>query len=89
MSSGEAKLSDMAPDLRQVVGGLAVGRASDPLPAPGGVQVLMVCERHDGEGAKPPSREEVERMLQGEKLEQFARRLLRDLRQNAFVDIRV
>ena len=89
MSSGEASLADMAPDLRHVVGGLAVGRASEPLPAPGGVQVLMVCERHDGESAKPPPREEVERMLQGEKLEQFARRLLRDLRQTAFVDIRV
>lgn len=89
MSSGEANLADMAPDLRHVVGGLAVGQASDPLPAPGGTQVLMVCERHDGESAKPPSREEVERMLQGEKLEQFARRLIRDLRQTAFVDIRV
>lgn len=89
MSSGDAKLADMAPDLRQVVSGLAVGHASEPLPAPGGLQVLMVCERHDGEAAKPPSREEVERMLQGEKLEQFARRLIRDLRQSAFVDIRV
>lgn len=89
VTSGEAGLSDMAPDLRQVVSGLSVGQASGPLPAPGGIQVLMVCERHDGEGAKPPSREEVERMLQGEKLEQFARRLLRDLRQSAFVDIRV
>jgi peptidyl-prolyl cis-trans isomerase SurA len=89
MSSGVAALSDMAPDLRNVVSGLSVGHASEPLPGPGGIQVLMVCERHDGEGAKPPSREEVERVLQGEKLEQFARRLLRDLRQTAFVDIRV
>jgi peptidyl-prolyl cis-trans isomerase SurA len=89
LATGEAGLNDMAPDLRHVVSGLSVGQASAPLPAPGGVQMLMVCERHEGEGAKPPSREEVEHMLQGEKLEQFARRLLRDLRQNAFVDIRV
>jgi peptidyl-prolyl cis-trans isomerase SurA len=89
LSSGDAKLGDMAPELRNIVSGLAVGTASEPLPAPGGMQMLMVCERHEGQGAKPPERDEVERMLQGEKLEQFARRLIRDLRQTAFVDIRV
>ena len=49
----------------------------------------MVCERHEAAGAGLPPRDDVERMLQAEKYEQFSRRLLRDLRQTAFVDIRV
>jgi peptidyl-prolyl cis-trans isomerase SurA len=89
MSSLDAKLGDMAPEFRSLIGGLAVGHASDPLPAQNGVQVVMVCERREAAGASLPPRDEVERMLQAEKFEQYSRRLLRDLRQTAFVDIRV
>lgn len=89
MSSIDAKLGDMAPEFRGLVSGLAIGHASDPLPAQNGVQIVMVCERHEAAGASAPPRDDVERMLQGEKFEQFSRRLLRDLRQTAFVDIRV
>jgi len=88
LTPGQAKLNEMAPELRHVLGGLAIGQASEPLPAPNGVMVFMVCERHEAKGAAPPPRDEVERMLQADKLEEFARRLLRDLRQTAFVDIR-
>ena len=89
MSSIDAKLGDMAPEFRSLISGLAIGHASDPLPAQNGVQVVMVCERHEAAGAGLPPRDDVERMLQAEKYEQFSRRLLRDLRQTAFVDIRV
>jgi peptidyl-prolyl cis-trans isomerase SurA len=89
MSAVSAKLSDMAPEFRNLVNSLTVGHTSDPLPAPGGVQIIMVCEKKESEGAKPPSPDEVERSLRGDKLEQFSRRLLRDLRQTAFIDLRV
>lgn len=89
MSSIDAKLGDMAPEFRNLISGLQVGHASDPLPAQNGVQIVMVCERHEAAGASSPPRDDVERMLQAEKFEQFSRRLLRDLRQTAFVDIRV
>lgn len=89
MSSIDAKLGDMAPEFRSLVSGLPIGHASDPLPAQNGVQVVMVCERHESAGASLPPRDDVERMLQAEKFEQYSRRLLRDLRQTAFVDIRV
>lgn len=89
MSSIDAKFGEMAPEFRSLVAGLAIGHASDPLPAQNGVQVVMVCERHEAAGASLPPRDDVERMLQAEKYEQFSRRLLRDLRQTAFVDIRV
>jgi peptidyl-prolyl cis-trans isomerase SurA len=89
MSAVSARLSDMAPELRTLVNTLAVGHSSDPLPASGGVQLIMVCEKKEAEGAKPPDAGEVENQLRAEKMEQLSRRLLRDLRQTAFIDVRV
>ncbi|MGH7058618.1 MAG: peptidylprolyl isomerase, partial [Acetobacteraceae bacterium] len=84
----KAKLSEMAPNIRGIVADLPVGHVSEPLPAGKGVQAVMVCSRQGGEAAIP-SLDEVGRMLTAEKLEQYSRRLLRDLRQTAFIDLRV
>lgn len=84
----KAKLSEMAPDVRSIVAELPVGHVSAPLPAGNGAQAVMVCERQGGEAAIP-STDEVGRMLTADKLEQYSRRLLRDLRQTAFIDLRV
>jgi parvulin-like peptidyl-prolyl isomerase len=89
VTQARARMADMTPDLRAIVGRLPIGGITEPLPMPGGTQVLMLCDRQDGAAGTLPPREDVERMLQGEKLESFAHRLLRDLRQNAFIDIRV
>jgi peptidyl-prolyl cis-trans isomerase SurA len=89
VSQARARMSEMTPDLRSIISKLPVGGITEPLPTPGGVQVIMVCERQEGAAAELPPRGEVERMLQSEKLEAFAHRLLRDLRQSAFIDIRV
>jgi peptidyl-prolyl cis-trans isomerase SurA len=89
VSQARARMTDMTPDLRAIISKLPVGGTTEPLPMPGGAQVIMVCDRTDAEAATLPPRAEVERMLQSEKLESFARRLLRDLRQGAFIDIRV
>jgi hypothetical protein len=48
----------------------------------------MVCSRQGGEAAIP-SLDDVGRVLTAQKLEQFSQRLLRDLRQTAFIDLRV
>jgi peptidyl-prolyl cis-trans isomerase SurA len=84
---GTLRVGEMAADLRKVVLALKVGQASQPLPTEGGLRVLMVCERQDPP-SHLPSREDISRMLIEQKLEMQARRLLRDLRQTAFVDIR-
>jgi peptidyl-prolyl cis-trans isomerase SurA len=84
---GMMKVGEMAPELRKVVLELKPGQASKPLPTEGGLQILMVCERKDPP-SNLPSRQDVQRMLTEQKLELQARRLLRDLRQTAFVDIR-
>lgn len=88
VGTGVLRVGDMAADLRQTVLALKVGQASKPLPADdGGVRILMVCEREDAP-SNLPSRQNVTAMLTEQKLEMQARRLLRDLRQMAFVDIR-
>ncbi len=86
-STGLLRVAEMAADLRKTVLGLKVGQPSQPLPTEGGLRVLMVCERQDPP-SNLPDRQDIQRNLIEQKLEMQARRLLRDLRQTAFVDIR-
>lgn len=85
--TGLLRVGEMAADLRKTVLGLKVGQPSQPLPTEGGLRVLMVCERQDPP-SNLPDRQDIQRNLIEQKLEMQARRLLRDLRQTAFVDIR-
>lgn len=85
--TGLLRVGEMATDLRKVVLGLKVGQPSQPIPTEGGLRVLMVCERQDPP-SNLPDRLDIQRTLIEQKMEMQARRLLRDLRQTAFVDIR-
>lgn len=92
---GRVRIADLPTELREVVGRLDVGIPSPPLPLRGGIGVLMVCQRDVPPPApiavEPvlPSREEIAESLTRQKLENVARRYLRDLRRTAFVDVRV
>jgi peptidyl-prolyl cis-trans isomerase SurA len=93
---GRIRVADLPAELRQVVGGLPIGEPSRPLPLRGGLGVLMVCSRDAPPPPPPvaveptlPSREEIADNLTRQKLENIARRYLRDLRRLAFVDVRV
>jgi peptidyl-prolyl cis-trans isomerase SurA len=81
------KAGDLPLQMRQVVLGLAVAEASKPMPAPGGIAIVMVCDRKDPPGGLP-SREEITEQLGRIRLDALARRYLRDLRRSAYVDIR-
>jgi peptidyl-prolyl cis-trans isomerase SurA len=48
----------------------------------------VLCERREIAATKP-TREQIEQTLVNERIELAARRLLRDLRRAAFVDIRI
>ncbi|WGF86919.1 peptidylprolyl isomerase [Marinivivus vitaminiproducens] len=83
--------SDLPPVLGQVVVSLPVGAISQPVRGPAGVHLLMVCDRR-GElpvVALQADREQIRRQLESAQLENLARRSLRDLRREAFVDVRV
>jgi peptidyl-prolyl cis-trans isomerase SurA len=81
------KAGELPASVRPAVLKLAIAEASKPMPVPGGVGVIMVCQRKDPVGGLP-TREEVSESLKLERLDALARRYLRDLRRSAFVDIR-
>jgi peptidyl-prolyl cis-trans isomerase SurA len=69
-----------------------VGQVSEPLSSRAGVHLLMVCAREDGgvaAAAPEVDRQEVAERLREEQMQRLARRYLRDLRANAFVDLRL
>lgn len=68
--------------------GLPVGTASKPLPSDGGVIFLMICKR-TGTSAMDIIRPKTRQRLMSERLDISSRGLLRDLRNAAFLDIRI
>ncbi len=84
---GKFAYSDLTRDIRAAIDGLPLGRASKPVKAPGGVILLMVCERIEPK-FELPSRPAVIDQLTNRRLELMARRYLRDIRRAAVVDIR-
>ena len=65
-----------------------VGVLSEPLRTSGGATALvMVCGREGGAG--PEQRAQVEERLRGEALERLATRYLRNLRRDAFIELRL
>jgi peptidyl-prolyl cis-trans isomerase SurA len=85
---GWLRVGDLPPHLGQAVLNLPVGEVSAPLEGPGGIHLLMVCERRDPEGLGP-QRAEIAERLEQERTERLARRYLRDLRKQAFVEVRL
>lgn len=85
-NAGSGRISELPPDIREIVANLEVGKAGPPQRTPTGIRVLMLCKKDGGSG---PSREEVGNALLQQKLEMLARKLMRDLRQSATIDIRI
>ena len=85
---GTIRLKDLPPDVRAAVQSVPAGKLSDPMPYEQGVRVLMVCQRQEPNVA-PPDREQTRSTIANRRLELLARRYLRDLRRQAFIDIRI
>ncbi len=86
---GTVRIGDLPATLRSAVLGLEVGQISQPTRTEAGIHLLMVCERTEPPGSRMPQREEVRARLMENKLESLSRRYLRNLRREAFVDIRI
>ena len=85
---GWLRVGDLPPAFRQAVSSLPVGQVSAPLEGPAGIHLLMVCNRRDPQG-ETPQRDQIAERLQRERVERLARRYLRDLRKEAFVEVRL
>lgn len=86
-SEGHLQSNEISPALRKLVDGLKIGEPSQPILQRNGVGIIMVCSK----GAPKPTeitRLSVIESLTRERLDAVARRYLRDLRRNAYVDIR-
>ncbi len=74
--------------LTRLLGGLRPGRATMAERSARGSLIVVLCERREI-AANRPTRDQIEQTLVNERIELAARRLLRDLRRAAFVDIRL
>ncbi|MBI4183246.1 MAG: peptidylprolyl isomerase [Proteobacteria bacterium] len=81
------RLADLPPQIREVVGPLAIGAPSPPIQADDAVLLMMVCARSERDAL--PGRPDVLRSLERDQIELRARRYLRDLNRAAYIDIRV
>jgi peptidyl-prolyl cis-trans isomerase SurA len=85
---GWLRIGDLPPDFARVLLDLPTGQVSEPLQGPAGVHLMMVCDRR-GAVQSAPQRDEIAERLESEQIDRLARRYLRDLRTQAFVDIRL
>jgi peptidyl-prolyl cis-trans isomerase SurA len=86
-SEGKLQASSISPTMRTLVSRLAIGEASEPIVQKNGIGVIMVCAKSSSSGAL--TRDEVFQSMLNERLDTVARRYLRDLRRDAYVDVRV
>ncbi len=82
---GKIELNDLPPQIREAVASQAIGQPTPVLSMPGGLGVLVVCDREES----GIDREKIKIRLTAERLDVVARRYMRDLRHSANVDIRL
>jgi len=83
---GKGKVGGLPPALRRIAASQPIGKLSTPVPFEEGIRMYMVCDRQEPTGE--PDREQVRNQLANARIEQGARRLLRDLRRDAVVEYR-
>jgi peptidyl-prolyl cis-trans isomerase SurA len=87
-SEGQLRANNISPEMRAVVDKLSIGQVSEPIVQKNGVGIIMVCAKKEG-GGGGVTRDNVTESLLRQRLDTVARRYLRDLRRNAYVDVRV
>jgi peptidyl-prolyl cis-trans isomerase SurA len=85
---GWLRIGDLPPDFARVLADLPIGQVSEPLQGPAGIHLIMVCDRR-GAVQSAPQRDQIAQRLETEQIDRLSRRYLRDLRKQAFVDIRL
>lgn len=81
------RIGDINPAIRDKIRTLKAGEPSEPIRANNAIVMLMACSREEAPSGLP-SAEDIEEGLLRQRLDLLARRYLRDLRRQAYVDIR-
>lgn len=88
-SEGHLTASEMTAEMRSLVNRLPIGQVSPTIVQKNGVGVIMVCGKTEAKAGKAPTRDEIGESILRQRFDNVARRYLRDLRRNAYVDVRV
>jgi peptidyl-prolyl cis-trans isomerase SurA len=80
-------LRAFSPQIQELARDLPVGVPSEPQTGGNQVVVLMICERQSADDALDP--ELIRAQLGEERVDMLQRRYLRDLRDAAFIDMRI
>ena len=86
---GWVPLDAIIPDLRDKIAQLPVGQVSDPIVSPAGVHIFMVRDQRTRQAGAAGDREAIRQRLEQQQIERQASRYLRNLRLEAFVDVRL
>jgi peptidyl-prolyl cis-trans isomerase SurA len=84
---GEADVQNLAPQFQQVARSAEIGSVSSPVRTPLGVHLLAVCGRRVG-GAEAPNTRQIENQLFRQNLATLGRRYMRDLREDALIEMK-
>lgn len=87
--TGPVKVGELSAAIRPALAQLPPSRVSQPVDMPEGLMVAMVCNREESTVIQMPTLEQVRRMIEDERMDMLTRRYLRDLRRQAFIDIRM
>jgi len=82
------RLSEFPPEIQAPVKALSVGQRSELIDLPNQKRMYMVCRREESSGGLP-TRDEIRRRLEDERVNLMAVRHMRDIRRAAFVEIRI
>ena len=82
------KVGAMSPQQRSIIGNLEVGDVSEPLMAPDALRLVVVCEKTEPSAGSLPDAEVIRKQLFADKMELEAQKHLRNLRRDAYIDIK-
>ena len=88
-SFARTKMAELTPQQRSVINHLQVGEVSPPLPAPEFVRLVVLCEKIEPAAGNLPDADAVRQRLFTEKIELEAEKHLRNLKRDAFIDIKI
>ena len=75
-------------ELQSLIANLAVGEVSEPLLTPNAIRLVMLCEKIEPTSSVLADADKIRQKLFSEKLELEAAKRLRDLKREAFIDIK-
>ena len=87
VSNDQIKAANLPEQLRNIILGLQIGQSTPPFGGiQEGVRVLMLCGRDDPKDAGAPTFAAVMDQIEQERVQKRAQRLLRDLRNDAYIE---